>query len=281
AIGMVGAMRWEQRAYKEREIRLLESFADQTVIAISNAELFQQLQKRNRDLTEALAQQSATAEVLQTISRSAFDLQHVLDTLVESAHRLCATDMGFVGRLQDDVLHIETMKGATPEFEALAHELNLRPGREGVVPQMLLERRPIHIPDVLADPDYGMWDVQRVGGYRVLAAFPLMRQGELIGAFALNRTRPEPFTDAQIKLMAMFADQAVIAISNAELFRQLQDRNRELSDALAQQVATSEVLQTISRSAFELRSVLETLLENAVKLCGAEGGNLARVDGGV
>ena len=205
--------------------------------------------------------------MLQAISRSTFDLPTVLSTLVESAARLCRADMAQILLPSNDVhsFYSAASYGHTPEYNEYVKTLTFAPGREGVVGRVLLEHKPVQIADVLADPDYRLREVQRLGGFRTHLGLPLLREGNPIGILIVSRATVEAFDDKHIALLTTFADQAVIAIENTRLFEAEQQRTRELTESLAQQTATSEVLQVISRSAFDLEAVLNTLVE----FCGS------------
>jgi GAF domain-containing protein len=227
-----------------------------------------------RERDEAQEQQAATADVLKVISRSTFDLQTVLNTLTESAARLCAADKGAIFQQDGDVLRMAANYGFSPEAERYAAEHPGQPNRGSVTGRVVLEGKAIHIADVLADPEYGAFarGYQRVFGYRTYLGVPLLRDGTMIGSFSLTRDEVSPFTEKQIELATTFAAQAVIAIENARLLN-------ELRESLQQQTATSEVLQVISSSPGDLQPVFEAMLEKAVRICDAKFGNIYRCDG--
>ena len=217
--------------------------------------------------------------MLKVISRSTFDLQVVLNTLVELAARLCDLDDAWLFRRDGEVYRWATGYGLSREGheqirqyqQALAHS----PSRGSVVGRTALEGQPVQIVDVLADPEYVLLDLQKIGDYRTVLGIPLLREGLPIGVLVLTRSEPRPFTNKQIKLLITFADQAVIAIENVRLFEAEQQRTRELSELLEQQTATSQVLQVISGSPGELQPVFHTILENAARICEAKFGILA------
>ena len=238
-----------------------------------------------RELKEAREQQTATADVLKVISRSTFDLQTVLDTLVEFAARLCGAEMANIWRPRDGAYRLTASYGVTARYkESLENKeflntIAIEPGRGTTVGRVLLERKSVHIHDIQADPDYKLSGLVALGGTRTMLGIPMLREGDPIGVLVLVQSAVRPFTDKQIELATTFADQAVIAIENVRLFEEVQARTRDLSESLEQQTATSEVLQVISSSAGELKPVFETMLESAVRICGAKFGNLLLVEG--
>jgi GAF domain-containing protein/HAMP domain-containing protein len=233
-IGAISIFRQEVRPFADKQVQLVGSFAAQAVIAIENTRLL-------TELRESLQEQTATADVLKVISRSTFDLQGVLDTLVGSAARLCAADKSAIQMREGDVYRIRAHYGLAREAVQYALLQPLKPGRSSVTGRVASDGKIIHIPDVLADPEYHATDYQQAFGYRTILGVPLLRDGTTIGTFSLLRDEVKPFTDKQIELVTTFADQAVIAIENARLLN-------ELRESLEQQTATSEVLKAISDS---------------------------------
>ncbi len=279
-VGVIFVGRSLPQPFTAKQIELVTTFADQAVIAIENVRLFEAEQHRTRELRELLQQQTATADVLKVISRSTFDLQEVLDTLVESAARLCEADMVVLARPKGGNYQFEATYGASPEYKDFVASHPATIDRGTGTGRTLIEGKITHIPDVLTDTEYTYTEGQKIGGYRTLLAVPLLREGTPIGVLSLQRMAVRPFNDKQIELVTTFADQAVIAIENVRLFEAEQQRTRELSEALEQQTATSEVLQIISSSPGELEPVFGSILANAVRICDAKFGVLLLCDSG-
>ena len=273
-VGAIFIYRTEVRPFTDRQIELVQNFAAQAVIAIENARLLSELR-------ESLQQQTATADVLKVLSRSAFNLQTVLDTLVESATRLCEAQDAIIFLPSGEVYRAQALHGYSTEYHQFIESNPIAIDRGSVVGRTAIDKQVVHVSDVLADPNYTQHDAQRMAGYRTALAVPLLREGNVAGVIFLTRTKPQPFTQKQIELITTFADQAVIAIENVRLFDEVQARTEDLKESLEQQTSTTEVLKIIGRSAFDLQPVFDTIAENAVRLCEAERAYIFRFDGEV
>ena len=278
-IGVIALCRSNVSPFTDKQIELVTTFADQAVIAIENVRLFDEVQARTEELQESLQQQTATADVLKVISRSTFDLQTILDTLVESAARLCEAEMAFIHRREGEQYRAAATFGFAPEFWAFMQSHPITAGRGSIAGRVALERRVIQIEDVAVDPEYTLRQATSLARQHTTLGVPLLREKELIGVIVLARQRVENFTEKQIALVATFADQAVIAIENARLFDEVQARTRDLSESLQQQTATADVLKVISRSTFDLQGVFDTLAESAARLCHADQVTILQLKG--
>jgi signal transduction histidine kinase len=246
-VGAIFVARRQPGLFSDAQVQLLKTFADQAVIAIENVRLF-------NETKNSLEQQTATADVLKIISRSAFNLQTVLQTLVESAARFCRADRGAITRQRNGVFYRAESYGFSNEFMEYVKDLPVVPQREDASGRALLEGKFVHIPDVLADADYRFADAQRLGHFRTVLAVPMLRESMPIGVLTLTRSEVQPFTDKQIELVTTFADQASIAIENVRLFDEIQDKSRQLEEA------SQHKSQFLANMSHELRTPLNAIL---------------------
>jgi signal transduction histidine kinase/HAMP domain-containing protein len=238
-----------------------------------------ELAEANADLSEALEQQTATSEVLKIISRSTFELQPVLETLVENATKLCDAAHGLIYRFDGEVFHVGAFYGASAQLRQFWESQERRPGRGSCVARVGLEHRTVQIPDVLTDAEYEESDFQKISGFRTMLGVPMLREGELVGAIVLWRTEVREFTDRHIELVTSFADQAVIAIENVRLLRELQSRTSDLARSVEELRALGEVGQAVN-STLDLETVLNTIVTRAVQLSNAKAGVIYEYDEG-
>jgi GAF domain-containing protein len=280
-LGAIAAYRQEVRPFTDKQIALLQNFAAQAVIAMENARLLGELRQRTGDLEESLEYQTAISDVLKVISRSTFDLDAVMEAVVNSAIRLCRADHAGIYRNENGQYRWAGGYAPTSAYEEHERDLVILPGPGTVVGRAALEGHAVQIADAWTDPLYEAKDDAREGGVHTMLGVPLLREGSPIGVIGLARKRVELFTDKQIELVTTFADQAVIAIENARLLNDLRQRTSDLQESLEYQTATSDVLKVISQSTFDLGPVLGNVIETALRLCRAHMGSIFRLEDGV
>ncbi len=281
-IGTVLVTRAQAGPFSDRQIALLQTFADQAVIAIENVRLFKELEQRNSALAESLEQQTATSEILRVISRSQTDAQPVFETIAASVLKLCAAGSANVLMFDGELLHIAALAIVSPDGADSVRDMYPRlPSRDHASGRAVSTRSVVAIPDVLEDTEYAVRTHALAGGFRSVLSVPLMRDETPIGAIVVGRPEPGPFSGKQIALLQTFADQAVIAIENVRLFKELEQRNSALAESLEQQTATSDILRVISQSQTDVQPVFDAIERSAVRLCGAEHSLIFTFDGDV
>jgi signal transduction histidine kinase len=275
AIGAIRVTRQEPSRFSDADVELLKTFADQAVIAIENVRLFKELEARNRDLT-------ATGEILQVISRSPTDAQPVFETIADNAVRLFRPWSVAVYRFDGEFMHVAAVRGGLPGSEQHLREQGGRhPTREVMAGRCVIDRVVIHVPDFDTDPEVPMAarEIARVRGFRATISVPMLRDGEPIGVISVSRAEAGAFSQAEINLLQTFADQAVIAIENVRLFKELEARNHELTTALDRQTSTAEILRVISQSQTDLQPIFEVIVDHAMRLFHAWAASVLQIDG--
>jgi signal transduction histidine kinase/DNA-binding response OmpR family regulator len=284
AIGVISIRRDAPGPFTDKQIALLQTFADQAVIAIENTRLFNELEVRNKDLTESLEQQTATSEILRVISQSQRDVQPVFETIAANARKLCGGSGGSVFTYDGELVHVAAFDSLAERLaQGLLQQFPAPPNRGTAAGRAILDRTVAHIVNTTQDPDFRLKQATADGLMRTVVAVPMMRNGTPIGAIGVNGELPGMFSERQIALLQTFADQAVIAIENTRLFNELEARNKDLTESLEQQTATSEILRVISQSQRDVQPVFQAIVDSALRLCsaGSGAGSLLILEGDV
>jgi two-component system, NtrC family, sensor kinase len=267
-VGALTLYRQEVRPFTDKQVALVSNFANQAVIAIENARLLSELR-------QSLEQQTATAEVLGVISSSKFELRPILQSVVDTAARLCRAAAAVIFRLENGLYRFAAGYSLVPEYLELERRTPIAPGQGTLIGRAALSCQVALIDDAWTDPQYEEKEAAKIGQHRSMMGVPLIRDAEAIGVIGLSRAHVEPFSAREIELVTTFADQAVIAIENVRLFEAEQQRRRELTESLEQQTATADVLRVISSSPGDLQPVFSAMLENAVRICDAKFNGMA------
>src|SRR6266403_1673815 len=284
SIGTILLRRTEVQPFSDKQIALLQTFADQAVIAIGNVRLFYEVQAKTRDLTESLEQQTATSEVLEVISASTGELQPVFKSMLDNATRICGANFGTMSLYEDGAFRPVAFYNVPQAYAEKYADTLIRPHPQGPLGTVARTHEVVHVEDTKSLPVYieghpAIVAISGLAGARTIVIVPMLRENELVGTIAIYRQEVRPFSEKQISLLTNFAKQAVIAIENTRLLKELRERTDNLSESLQQQTATSEVLEVISSSPGELEPVFQAMLENATRICEAKFGTLYLSEG--
>ena len=285
SIGAITLRRFEVNPFSDKQIGMLQTFADQAVIAIGNVRLFDEVQTKTRDLTESLEQQTATSEVLEVISASTGELQPVFKSMLDNATRICGANFGTMSLYEDGAFRPVAFYNVPQAYAEKYADTLIRPHPQGPLGTVARTHEVVHVEDTKSLPVYieghpAIVAISDLAGARTIVIVPMLRENELVGTIAIYRQEVRPFSEKQISLLTNFAKQAVIAIENTRLLKELRERTDNLSESLQQQTATSEVLEVISSSPGSLAPVFDKMLENATRVCGAEFGSMILIEGG-